>query len=830
VYRELWTILASSLGVVTRNEEEFVTELRHLPDGWMAVGGLALLAALASAIVWMYRHEGRIGATVRVRTGLACVRCIVFLLLAIILLEPVRVRILRKWVDSYTILLVDRSSSMDLTDSYRDEATADRVKKLLNTEQLEPTRRTAVARTVLDREDRTFLRGLAANNRVKLYDYSHEPRLRGTIRAAREQGDSSDASSARTGADAYFGVDDAPIDGSATGSSTNMERAVYRSVEALGSAPIAGLVVISDGGFNQGAPAEDIARFALDHEIPIHVVGVGDPSSPLNARVTEILAPPNAFQKDPFAITAQLSAEGLEGRSLQVVLRERNTAGGSGRLVDTKAIHIGPGGSIEMITFERRQPTIGRFVYSVEVAPIEGETVTDDNSKQTTVNVIDARTRVLLIASQPSWEYRFVSRLLTRDDTFDLSCWLQSADFTAVRDGNTIIDHLPTLAEELFEYDVVILMDPETDAIDEQWCLLIDTLVTEYGGGVLLTAARTHTPTMMRDRTLKPLHDLLPVTLDPEADLVLNDIGHYQLSGSKLAIPETAYGHPIMALAEDPIATKLAWRGVGDVHWHYPVLREKPVATVLMQHSNPRMRNKHGQHVLAAVQFVGSGRSGFLAFDGTWRWRRQGTERFDRFWVQLIRYLAEGKLLGGSKRGMLLTEADQYSLGDSVAVTARLFDAQYKPLHRDQVTAQYVVDSDKSSFTLSARRDRPGWFEGQFVPDRTGNYRITLSMIQPGKGEPIEISREIRVARPNLEILRPQMDRSKLVALAQQSHGGRYYEVDEAGQLPDQIPDLHEEIPIRSRPRTLWDNAVVLTLLLSLLCLEWGVRKWNRLL
>ena len=50
-------------------------------------------------------------------------------------MEPVRVRILRKWVDSYTILLVDRSSSMDLTDSYRDEATAGRVKKLLNTEQ-----------------------------------------------------------------------------------------------------------------------------------------------------------------------------------------------------------------------------------------------------------------------------------------------------------------------------------------------------------------------------------------------------------------------------------------------------------------------------------------------------------------------------------------------------------------------------------------------------------------------------------------------------------------------------------------------------------------------
>jgi hypothetical protein len=285
-----------------------------------------------------------------------------------------------------------------------------------------------------------------------------------------------------------------------------------------------------------------------------------------------------------------------------------------------------------------------------------------------------------------------------------------------------------------------------------------------------------------------------------------------------------------MKLADDRVSTKLAWQGVGDIYWHYPVLREKPVATVLMRHGNPRMRNAHGGHVLAAVQFVGAGRTGFLAFDGTWRWRRYGVELFDRFWVQLIRYLAEGKLLGGTKRGMLLTEADQYSLGEAVTVTARLLDSQYKPLRRDQVLARYSVESDKGDFILTSRRDRPGWFEGRFVPDRTGSYRISLNMVQPGSGELTEIAREIRVARPNIEILRPQMDRAELITLAEQSHGGRYFEVDEASELPDLIPDLHEEIPIRSRPRTLWDHWATLVLLLTLLSVEWGVRKWNRLL
>lgn len=817
-------------GALTRDEEEFVTELRHLPEGWLGVAGLALLVAIVWAVFWMYRKEGRIGASARVRAFLACVRCAVLLMLAVILLEPVRVRILRRWVDSYTVLLVDESSSMDLADTYREESMARRVQRVVGDVGSEPLRRSDLAARVLKRDNRAFLRGLAKNNRVRFYGYSDEPRLRATIRATRE-GTESKGGAGAARPDALLGVKDVPIDVAATGPATNMERAVLRPVESLGSAPIAALVVLSDGGFNQGAPVEEIARFARDRQVPIHVVGIGDPSSPRNIRITEILAPPNAFQKDPFAVSARLSAEGIDGETIQVLLRERNaTKGGSPRVVESKTVRVGPGGTVEPVVFQRRQGTTGRFVYTVEVPPLEGESVLDDNSKQTTVNVIDSRTRVLLVASGPSWDYRFVSRLLTRDDTFDLSCWLQSADYSAVRDGNTIIDHLPITAEELFEYDVVVLMDPDEEELSDEWCLLIDTMVTEYGGGLLYAAARAHTPTLMRDRSLKALHDLLPVSLDPEADLVLNEVGHYQLSGAPLKIPSTAYGHPVMKLADDPTSTKLAWQGVGDIYWHYPVLREKPVATVLMRHGHPRMRNSYGAHVLAAVQFVGAGRTGFLAVDGSWRWRRYGVELFDRFWVQLIRYLAEGKLLGGTKRGMLLTEADQYSLGEAVTVTARLFDTQYKPLRRDQVLAQYDLDGEKGDFVLTARRDRPGWFEGRFVPYRTGSYHISLKMVDPKTSDLLEIGREIRVARPNIEILRPQMDRAKLMTLAEQSHGGRYFEVDEAAALPGLIPDLHEEIPIRSRPRTLWDHWITLVVLLTLLSVEWGVRKWNRML
>lgn len=821
---QLFTVTAPILG--QRNVEEFVTELRDVPQGWYAVGAIAIVAALCAWAVWMYRREGRGGASAPMRNFLAVIRCLVIVLIAAILLDPIRVRILRKWIDSYTVVLIDDSSSMGLIDTYRDAEARRHVTNIVDFDEQPSVRRADLARRLLESDERAVLRNLADNNRIKLYTFSEEPLPVATLRAGWEG-----AATESSGTTAALEVDDLSMTLNANGPATNLERALRRAVESLGSAPIAAVVVVTDGGLNQGASVEPLARYARERRIPIHAVGVGDPSPPQNVRVAEVLAPENVFQNDPFPITVRLAAEGLDGASVRVELREAAPdRGGEGRVVDTKTVRVGPGGAVEPLTFQRQQNRVGRYAYTVEAPLLEAESVADDNSKQVTVNVIDTRTRVLIVSGHPSWHYRFVSRLLERDATFDVSCWLQSADLSAVRDGNTIIDHLPILAEELFAYDLIILLDPSPEDLTEDWCRLVDTFVTDHGGGLLYAAARPHTPMLMREPWFQPVRDLLPVTPDPEADLILNQIGHYQKSPSTIVIPEDAYGHSVLRVADDAAATALAWRGVGEIYWHYPVLREKPAATVLMRHGNPRMRNSYGNHVLAAVQFVGAGRTGFLAFDTSWRWRRFDPALFDRFWVQLTRYLAEGKLLGGSKRGTILTERDRYAIGDSVAVSARLFNARYEPLILPEIKATLTVDEQRRDLVLSAQPDRPGWYSGRFVPDRTGAYVIRITMPGAPTDAPLEIAREIRVARPNIEIVRPQMARADLIALAEGSYGGRYFEVDQVGELPDLIPDLHAEIPIRSRPTTLWDNGWTLALLIVLLSVEWGLRKWNRLL
>lgn len=816
-----------------RVEVERRPEFAAVPEGWAAVGMLLLVAALLAAVVFMYRREGRAGASQRVRGIMAALRCLLIAALALVWLEPVLATYLHRLIDSYTLVLVDTSSSMDLADRYRRAEDIERVRAVAAQAGREPVKRTDLVAAVLEKDNRRLLRELARRNRVRLFTFADEPRAEFTLRAARE-GDAAGAGgddAEKPGdapvlpADAAAG---APVRFSAQGPVTDLGQGLRRAVESLGRAPIAGVVLLTDGGINRGDGIDAIARYAQDRRIPLHVIGVGDASPPRNVRVADAVAPDNVFAEDPFAVVAQLASQGMAGETVTVELIERrSTSEGAGSVVASQSVSLGADGAIEPVSFNHRQAAVGRFAYRVQVPVDGGESVVDDNAKQVTVNVIENKLRVLLVAGAPNWDYRYLSRLLQRDRTFELSCWLQSADVDAVRDGNVVIDHLPATAEELFAYDAIILLDPDPIEFTAEWSELVSDLVTRHGGGLLYAAARLNASAFMRDPATEPIRRLLPVTFDPDADLILNQIGHYQETGYPLIVPPTAIGHPALKLPEGDAGYD--WSSVGVVYWHFPVLREKPVATVLMRHGDPRMQNAYGSHVLLATQYAGAGRTAFLGFDGTWRWRSQSEAIFNKFWVQSIRYLVEGKLEGGNKRGMVLTDKDTYQLGDVIQVSARLFDQEFKPLQLAEVEGTYALEGEERKLVLTRNDDKPGWFEGSFVAPRTGGCQLAVPL--PGDALNPEVARrEIQIERPNLEILRPQLQRDELKTLAESSPGGRYYDVGDAQQAAEAIPDCHESTTIRSRPVPLWDNGWTLALAVCLLGAEWSLRKIFRLL
>lgn len=829
------------------SEIERRLEFARLPEHWGALLSIVVLVAVLYAVVWFYRREARAGVSRRARVLMAALRCAVVLVLAMVWIQPVLATYIHRRIESYTLVLLDGSASMKLSDRYRDAQQGRRVREFLAGGSAMPSGaeapapsaadapigRDVVLAHLLQRSHAAWLRSLADRNRVVVWQFGDEPHRLGALVPPPET-----AGGERPPQDGW-----AAPDGSAATSApalptdlpaspvTDLGRTLRQAVGEVGGAPIAGIVVVSDGGLNAGESPDVVARFARARSIPIYTIGIGDPSPPQNVRVGEVIAPANAFVRDPFSITVHLVAEGLADTTLTVELLEAEPD--SERVIETQTVAVGADGRVAPVVFRRQSDEARNVTYRVRVVPLPVEAITDDNSKTFSVRVLESRMRVLLIAGGPRWDYRYLTRLLDRDKSVNVSCWLQSADVESVREGNTVITEFPRKPEQLYEYDVIVLFDPSPVDFTADWCELADRIVSEGGAGLLYVAGRQYTSRFVVDPRCHGVVEMLPVTTDPESEIILNQLGHFQSQPWPIQVPTDALDNPVVALGENPAETAEAWRRLGGVYWHYPVRRAKPLATVLMEHSNPRMHNSYGPHVLLATQFYGAGRTGYLGFDSTWRWRRYGDVYFNRFWVQLLRHLMEGKLLGGSRRGIILTDRDSFALGEPVFISARVLSPTRAPLEAPEITATVTPEEGPpSTITLTAERDRPGWFRGRLVPTRVGRVQIQIEL-PPAPGTAAEtVSHALQIVQPNLEILRPQMDRVRLETLADNSAGGQYVEVDDADRLATMIADRNASMVVSGVPIILWDRYkwFVAAGLVGLLTIEWILRKRARLL
>jgi hypothetical protein len=827
-------------------------ELLNWPYGWGAVFGAFALVSLCMVVVWLYRRELRAEAQLPIRCALAGLRVVVLLGLAAVLLGPALVAYDSRRIDAYTLVLLDDSASMAIEDRYRDAADADRVRAALSpaVPDLPITRLELVRRLLQSPMDDRLLRLSQRGNRVKVFGFADDCRLLATIPPLSEEGQHpllptplTSPAGESTQSDAAAPLDHTPrpsnpplhesevLQLTGSGARTDLGQAVRTALGSLAGAPAAAIVVISDGGFNHGPPAEVVGEYARGHGVPVLALGVGDPAVPRNVRLTELIAPRSAFKKDPISVTVRLAATGLEGQTLEVELR-RGTAGQGEpvEVVASERVTVGPQGDCPPVVFRYAVDEPGEYRFLVNVPLQEGETIAEDNARPFELQVLDDQLRVLVISGSPTWQYRYLVRLLERDATVNVSEWLQSADAAAVRSGDTVITELPTGREALMEYDAVVLMDPDPQPLDRDWQQTMETLVAEHGKGLMFAVGRKYTPRLMRDSANETLLKLLPIVVDAEADLLINQQGNFPPRPWPILIEPTAWDHPILSQQTDAAQTQQIWSELPGAYWFYPVRTSKPVATVLMRHSDPRYRNQYGAPVLMACQYYGSGRTAYLGFDSTWRWRQVGEQYFQRFWIQTLRFLAEGKLLGQTRRGLLLTEKDAYTLGETVGISARLLGPDYHPLEADTVAVQLrLADQPPKTVNLSAQPNRPGWFAGRWAPSEAGLYSLSIELPELQGGRAQTVQRDVRVEKPNVEVIAPQLHVAALQTLAVAS-GGEYFDVDGIDELIGRVEDRHEVLTVAAPPIELWDTPSLLLGLVVLLGVEWAIRKRLRLL
>ncbi len=802
-------MIALASGIV--EQQRTAVELAGMPDGWLRLGGLALLACLLYCVFWLYRREARAGASLRARMALATLRGGVLLALVAILLEPVVATYTKRITRSVVLLLVDDSSSIAIADEDDSQAPG-------------ATRREAIL-SLFTQDGQAWLRRLAERNRLAVYTFDEVGERLGGPAATMPEG-----------AEAVPPSDVLRDALRADGGGTNPHAALELALADFGDGPIAAVVLVTDGQINAGPGADVLTQRMRGVRAQVFTVGVGGVEEPPNVRVSGVSAPASVALGDPLEVRVEVAASAIPLSTLEVELLAETTAPSHGasaepRRVALQSVDLDPVSGQAELRVRVEPDAAGEWVYRARVAPMPREAALIDNEAGVSVLVQDQKLRVLLISGRPSFEYRFVSGLLLRDKTIELSTWLQSADATAIREGDAPIAELPRQPEQLLAYDAIVLLDPDPRELDSSWALTVRRLVDEFGGGLLYEAGPQYSVRFLSDPRLEELAQMLPVSPDPDAGVRLSEAGAFATDSMRLAAASDALDHPLLRLQDGVADSAAFWRSLPPLWWCYPVTREKSLATVLARATGESRGSAAPGTVALAIQPFGAGRVMFCGFDGTWRWRATAERAFDRFWVQTLRYLASARRQGMDSRGVLTLDRDRYRAGDSARIEARVLDPSFAPLHAERVIATLErADAPPREVELRRLPDREGWFSGRLDVDWTGLAVVRLPLPgQPLPGQPDALSRHVFVQRSDVEMRALRQNVELLEQLSAQTHG-LYVPIAQAGELPDWIENADQVQTIRGADRSLWDRTWLLLGIAVALSIEWFLRRRMHLL
>ncbi len=818
----------------TRVTYEF-SRFHEYTQRWHFLILLGICAAIVAFVVWMYRRDA-----VELRPGVGAVLFILRLLsLAGVLMFYLHLekRTERKVVhNSRVLVLVDSSLSMGLQDAKNDgTALPNRLEQVVE---------------VLDQGN--LLTQLREKHDVQLIRFDAELNRIATLGKLSATGLADERDSMKPGellaensestlhSDASGKLEEPWKDALLPrGGETRLGQSLRTLITEERNSPVAGIVVFSDGGQNSGIDPSVAITAAQDAKIPLYTVGVGADRRPANVRISDLVAPSRAYPGDGFQITGYLQSEGLANRSVNVELYSRPAAESDSKLAGTlegsERITLGTSGEVVPVKFEITPDERGRRVFTLRIKAPPEDSNANDNTQEVDVEIVDRKSRMLLVSSGPSREYVFLRNLLQRDKEASVDVWLQSATPGAAQDAEQVLEGFPDTPQDLFAYDCIVAFDPDWKKLSDAQVELLERWVAEKAGGLVVIAGPLEMDRWVQDAQMAKIRGLYPVEFNRR--MTLFEEGRF---GSEnpwpLEFTREGLEAEFLWLGDSALRSQQAWSGFPGVYGHYEVRGAKPGATVYARFSNPEAGSGGERPVYLAGQFYGAGRVFYLGSGEMWRLRAIDERYFEQFYTKLLRHVSQGRLLLGSSRGMLLVERDRYLLGNTVVVRAQLSDAQFEPLDVPRVP-MLVVRPDGKNEPLELLPDpaRKGMYVGQFTVLLEGTYRLDLQV--PGADADV-LTRRIQVRVPDIERENPQRNDTLLAELAKRT-GGIYYVGADAVLGKRGLPPLMTQLKDRTETTYLtgiadrdfdyrWMRGLLIVIC-GALCLEWLIRRLSKL-
>jgi uncharacterized membrane protein/nitrogen fixation protein FixH len=607
-------------------------------------------------------------------------------------------------------------------------------------------------------------------------------------------------------------VQDAQAAGALTGDgkATRLDDAINGVLTDLEGFPLGAVVLVTDGADNSPFTEHEqsgLSRLKAAH-VPLHTVGVGKPAFDRDLQVNDVSVAPTALAGGVISAAVSVHQEGYAGKTVNLEVRDGGTL-----LQKIPVTFERPSQTMTVrVNFTPRSKGLREYTFAL---PEEGDEIRQNNAQSRVIQVEDRKSKILWVEGEPRWDYKFVRRAVFDDPAIELHGLLRTSANKFYRQGMESEKVLETgfpKAEELFGYSAVVVGSVEAGFFSAEDAQNLYDFVSRRGGGLLMFGARSSMSEGGWQNTI--LSDLVPLSLNAKQPTFFRAEGRAAL---------TPYGldHPMLQLGADAAKTAARWKLLPLLGDYTRLGEPKPGAVVLATVTPEGERNPLP---LMVTQRFGRGHTMLFASGSSWRWKMEMDHADDshvRLWRQIARWLIEET----PARVQVSSDRPLYRDDRSVALRVEVRDKTYRPVDDAGVTATVTApDGTRTDVRLDWSPRDAGAYTGTYQASGTGVFTVEAAA-KSSKGEDLGKSASFfeRTAG-TLEYFDAQQNRALLARLATET-GGRYYTLDDAKSLPDDIVYTQGGITERD-VHELWSLPVFFLLLLVLKGAEWCLRKW----
>ncbi|MDN3514604.1 MAG: glutamine amidotransferase [Candidatus Brocadia sp.] len=586
---------------------------------------------------------------------------------------------------------------------------------------------------------------------------------------------------------------------------------------------VKGYLVFSDGADTVELPSsvnklDIISGLAKDLSAPFFTFSPAGNMEARDIAISKVSYDSFTFVRSPWKADVVIKIFGYSDLKLPVTLKQGNDIISS-RVLDTgdeRELHLD-------LSFTPH--TTGTFLYTISLPVQPHEAITENNQVSFLVKVVRDKIRIMHVCGRPSWDERFLRRVLKSDPNIDLISFFILRTPTDVSEArNDELSLIPFPVDELFtqvlsSFDLVIFQNFDYRPYDTSFFRFSHYLnnllkfVTEQGGGFVMIGGDISFSQGGYDGT--PIEEILPLNLNAAKDTIDTTRG-------KAILTDDGMKHPATALDVGIDRNIAIWEDL-------PELDGCNVTTGLKADAVPlAIYSTEGNPSLISVRGAGQGRCMAITTDSLWRWNflsvgRGGSNRhYIKFWQNSIKWLIKDPTLNPIR---IAVNKETFLPNEEAQIKIDVVGRNYQPLGGVQLDINVTNEfSGKGIVSTTGVTGDDGQYRFTIKHDKEGYYIVNVV----AKKENDEIGQDyavFNIALENNEFKDPSIRRDILAKLSEVSEG-KYFE------LP--VKNIGEKFSIENpsmiklvgkRQISLWDNGYIFITILAIVSLEWWIRK-----